>query len=1228
MTSLNLRRFLQTVSVIALMGTTGVVWTTRHLGAQPGAVAPNKAVFEQKIQPFLKKNCMPCHDTDHAVAGVRLDQMDASFEDRHIRVWEGVKKRLEEGTMPPKGMKQPAAGENKEVVDWITQGIEMARVRVSPKNGLVRRLTVAQYRNTLRELLKLDDDMTTGLPPDAISKDGFVNNQETLNLSSLLLEAYLEIADAALTRAVVDPKTKPAIQDFKVELGLKVNPKPFPEPLILGAGSQLLDNSDVLVTQQVPTKLFAFEPHPMQTKYRFIEGYQGNDTIRGWREYDSIYHVVYADMRGSAGYPKGKAYGTVPEGLLLRPAIPNDEMFEADGTYGPKANFKISTRELPDSGPFRITVMAARYNDGLLVDTNTATAAASAEAITVKNPSAPQTMTVAKAGMYQVDVHAAAPRGPIAPDASRLSEGLGGAWHLNGAVEMAGKLEGGATFVDSPFGKAVSFPGEKAPGEKTSAEKSQVSIPRPEGVNVGSGDFTVAAWIHPKQLRKAGLVSLGEGGQQSAPPMHGWNLMMPDARGILRLETTGPDNTANGMISSPRGALKADAWQHVAAVVRHGGKNAARLYINGYQVAKGDIGPANLDNLKMNLLLGRLQDGQPYQGELDEIRIYKRALGEAEIQALVEPGKQFVKAPTAEKTQDITVTLGDRSFTGALQQPAYLVARLEAGVLPVDVQNTGMGDLDRVVFTPLAATQDLAKKFVAFEKRTPRLGVHLGFRRDCGSTFAPVGAPQTVSSGKLTKFVFTGTIKNYPNPEVEKGNVNYLAGVREIAVRSEFTDGRDMPRMVVRSVEFEGPFYEQWPPVSHKNIFIDSPNKGETAAYARDVLRSFATKAYRRPATAAEVTQLVGVYAKAAAAGRGFQDSVKEALQVALTSPQFLFITENSKTPDAEPLDTYELASKLSYFLWNGPPDQTTLRLAAAGTLRKNLDAEVTRMTEDSRFSRFTRDFTQQWLNLDKFTVLEPDRKKFPQLTRDTRAQLREEPIQFVDYLLRKNLPVSQLVQADFIMANETVANYYGLGDKTENGFEFLAIPHGRKELGGVLTEAALMAGLSDGRESNPVKRGAWLARRIISEPPADPPPNVPTLKENENLTLRQRLEQHRTQPGCNQCHLKIDPWGVALEEFDAGGRLKAQTVDAHSTLPDRTEVSGANELKKYLSQDRLDQLAFSFMRHLTIYGAGRNLSYNEVDFLKRDGLKLKADGYRMKDMVRYVVNSKIFLEK
>src|SRR6185369_7409245 len=221
-------------------------------------------------------------------------------------------------------------------------------------------------------------------------------------------------------------------------------------------------------------------------------------------------------------------------------------------------------------------------------------------------------------------------------------------------------------------------------------------------------------------------------------------------------------------------------------------------------------------------------------------------------------------------------------------------------------------------------------------------------------------------------------------------------------------------------------------------------------------------------------------------------------------------LVETSKSPAPEPLDSYELASKLSYFLWNGPPDGKTLQLAASGALGGQLDAEVGRMIGDDRFSRFVSEFTSQWLNLDKFQVVEVDRKKF------------------VKYLLRNNLPVGNLIQSDFVVANEAVASYYDLGDKTESGFGFVAIPHARRDLGGLLTQTAILAGLSDGRESNPVKRGAWLARKIIAEPPADPPPNVPALKEEtKNLTLRQRLEQHRNQPACSQCHAKIDPWGV-----------------------------------------------------------------------------------------------------
>jgi hypothetical protein len=286
-------------------------------------------------------------------------------------------------------------------------------------------------------------------------------------------------------------------------------------------------------------------------------------------------------------------------------------------------------------------------------------------------------------------------------------------------------------------------------------------------------------------------------------------------------------------------------------------------------------------------------------------------------------------------------------------------------------------------------------------------------------------------------------------------------------------------------------------------------------------------------------------------------------------------------------------------------------------------------MTKDPRFSQFVDQFASQWLSLDKFDVLEVDREKFPKLTRDTRIQLRREPVEFVQYLIRNNLPVRNLIESDFVVANEVVADYYGLAGKTNSGFEFVPIKHGRPELGGVLTEAAILAGLSDGRESNPVKRGAWLARKIIAEPPDPPPPNVPDLDAStEGLSLRERLEQHRSQPGCMQCHTKIDPWGVALEEFDAGGRLKARPADARSTLPDNTEVSGIDDLKRYLGQDRIDQVAFSVLKHLTTYANGRDLTYNELKYLKQDGLSLKDSGYPMRDMIRYVVRSKLFLEK
>ena len=299
--------------------------------------------------------------------------------------------------------------------------------------------------------------------------------------------------------------------------------------------------------------------------------------------------------------------------------------------------------------------------------------------------------------------------------------------------------------------------------------------------------------------------------------------------------------------------------------------------------------------------------------------------------------------------------------------------------------------------------------------------------------------------------------------------------------------------------------------------------------------------------------------------------------------------------------------------------------------MRESLNAEVLRLIAAPQFDQCIETFTAQWLSLDKFEVLEVDRERYPALTRDTRVQLREEPIAFMKHLVQKNLPLRNLLHSDFIMANEVVANYYGLGDRTESGLAFVPLRHQQPHLGGILSQASILAGLSDGRKSNPIKRGAWLARKIVAEPPEDPPPNVPQLDENsdEKLTLREKLERHRNQKGCANCHAGIDPWGLPFEEYDAGGLLRQVAAsETLSTLPDTTEVTNVAELKTYLQEERIDRVAFSFLKHLSIYATGRSLTYNELVYLEEQGIQLRQDGYLLQDLVQFVVQSDLFLKK
>ena len=293
-----------------------------------------------------------------------MDILDASLEDKQLFLLKHVLKQLKEGSMPPKKARQPSAEERKVVLEWVSEVLRAGERKVRARNGSVRRLTVEQYHNTLRDLLGVEDLLAKALPADGVSKEGFRNNQDTLLLMPQMMETYFEIAEKALDLCLVDETKKPRIQCFRVELGKGLNKKPTADKLVLN-GPNLLPKANFLVRQVVPDKPFPFEPLAMRTKFRFIEGYAGNGTVRAWKDFEGIYHNVFAALNGkfTGGLNYGRSHVFVPEGLLLRPRSPETQNGNPPA-QGPFPTFSMPLRELPRSGLFQLTVEAARYDDG------------------------------------------------------------------------------------------------------------------------------------------------------------------------------------------------------------------------------------------------------------------------------------------------------------------------------------------------------------------------------------------------------------------------------------------------------------------------------------------------------------------------------------------------------------------------------------------------------------------------------------------------------------------------------------------------------------------------------------------------------------------------------------------------------------------------------------------------------------------------------------------------
>ncbi|MEZ6119618.1 MAG: DUF1592 domain-containing protein [Pirellulaceae bacterium] len=406
---------------------------------------------------------------------------------------------------------------------------------------------------------------------------------------------------------------------------------------------------------------------------------------------------------------------------------------------------------------------------------------------------------------------------------------------------------------------------------------------------------------------------------------------------------------------------------------------------------------------------------------------------------------------------------------------------------------------------------------------------------------------------------------------------------------------------------------------------------------AEQVIAEFAKRAFRRPLREGELDRLVTLYQLAREQEQDFDSAIEFCFQAVLTSPHFLFRIEldDVDSPDTKrPLNGFEVASRLSYFLWCSMPDDALFAAAEDGQLESKpgiLD-QVQRMLNDPKSDQFVTNFAGQWLQLRQLAKLVPDPELFPQFDAELRASMQRETELFFDAVLRENRSVLDFLDSDFTFVNRRLAGLYGIDGIDSDEFQRVTLQDDRR--GGVLTQASILTLTSNPTRTSPVKRGKWILDNLLGEPPPPPPAGVQELQEGSEAellgSLRERMQQHRADPECAQCHRKMDALGFGFENFNVIGQWRDKDgnfdIDPSGELPGNQSFDSPAELRRVLRTIKQKQFVRCLTEKLLTYGLGRALeSYDQCavqDVMK----ETEADGYRFYDLVAAVVTSEPFL--
>ena len=496
--------------------------------------------------------------------------------------------------------------------------------------------------------------------------------------------------------------------------------------------------------------------------------------------------------------------------------------------------------------------------------------------------------------------------------------------------------------------------------------------------------------------------------------------------------------------------------------------------------------------------------------------------------------------------------------------------------------------------------------------------------------------------------VFEVTSRDAEKPQRVEALVSRIPNIESAGVAMlKHPQSESVVKLYVQGFMSEGPLDTR--PASHRKILACTPDIRQIEQ-TREVLTRLLRGAYRRPPHAYEIEQLTEFVETAQADGASWEAGIQGAIKIILCSPKFLFrleLDDRPQGPDPYPLDPFQLASRLSYFLWSSMPDDELLALAEKNQLTANLEAQVKRMLTDPKAAAFARNFGTQWLQIQRLTAVAPDPERFPTFTLKLREAMQMETELFLESVFREDRSVLELLDADYTFLNKPLANHYGIKDTQGNwmgqrpsrsggeaieGAAFQRVALQGAARGGILTHASVLTVTSNPTRTSPVKRGRWVLEQLLGAPPPPPPPDVPELEEEgekvHGRTLRERLEQHRDDPACANCHAKMDPIGFALENYDAIGAFRredgALAIDATGELPDGTTFQGIADLKRIL-KDRKQNFARCLTEKLLTYALGRGLAYYDRATVEHIVAQLEAGGYKSSILITEIAKSDPF---